>query len=428
MVSAATSRPGPRGWTRRAGAAAVGIVADRLLGEPPARPHPVSLFGRLMRASEARLWADRRDAGIAHAAFGIGVGTAVGRLSGTTAGSTYLAVAGRALDEAAADVEAALLADDLDRARELLPALVGRDPSTLDAAEISRAVVESLAENTIDAVVAPALWAVLAGGAGALGYRAVNTLDAMVGHRSPRYQNFGWASARLDDAANWVPARVGAVLVALVRPATARSIARAVHHDAPGHPSPNGGVIEAAFAAALGLRLGGESRYGDRTEQRPTLGDGKPASPVDIAAARRLARDVDLALAALLAATSLVGRLTSARGRRPHRPPGDHGGGHPMLDGVPRPPPPGLSSVALPASPVAPGRHRDEAEPGGRRSTGHPTRALTVRASEPACPDRADTALLRAPSPEETRAGSSRAALLRQPAGHDAVPPIGDRR
>ncbi len=298
--------PRPASPTGRAGAAALGIVADRLLGEPPVRPHPVSLFGRLMRASEARLWADRRAPGALHAAFGIGVGAAAGRLSRSTVASTYLAVAGRALDEAASEVEAALLADDLDRARELLPALVGRDPSALGADEIARAVIESLAENTIDAVVAPALWAVAAGGAGALGYRAVNTLDAMVGHRTARHERFGWASARLDDAANWVPARVGAALVVLVRPSAAGDVARAVRRDAPGHPSPNGGVIEAAFAAALGLRLGGPSRYGDRLEERPTLGDGKPASPTDIAAARRLARHVDLALAALLATSWAV--------------------------------------------------------------------------------------------------------------------------
>ena len=301
----------------RAGGAARGIVADRILGEPPIRPHPVSLFGRLMRGSEAKLWADNRTSGMAHAAFGIGVGAGAGALSHTTAGSTYLAVAGRALDQAAADVETALLAENLDRARELLPALVGRDPSGLDASELARATIESLAENTIDAVVAPALWGAFAGGAGALGYRAINTLDAMVGHRSARYERFGWASARLDDAANWVPARVGAALVVVVRPGSARAIGRAVRDDAPGHPSPNGGVIEAAFAAALGLRLGGTSIYGDRVEQRPTLGDGKPPTPADIAAARSLARDVGLTLAALLAAASVGGRVhTRAASKR----------------------------------------------------------------------------------------------------------------
>lgn len=318
MVTGIHGRPNLRSALRpgRAGAVGLAIVIDRLVGEPPVRPHPVSIFGRLMRASEAHLWADRRLPGAAHAAFGIGVGAAVGALSHTTTGSTYLAVAGRALDEAAAQVESALLTDDLDRARELLPALVGRDPSGLDTGEIARATIESLAENTIDAVVAPALWAVVAGGPGALGYRAVNTLDAMVGHRTPRHERFGWASARLDDAANWVPARVGACLVTLVRPGAAPAVWRAVRDDAPGHPSPNGGVIEAAFAAALGLELGGPSRYGDRLEERPTLGDGKPAAPADITAARSLARDVGLALAAVLATAELVARRARQDRRR----------------------------------------------------------------------------------------------------------------
>lgn len=324
---------------RRPGAAAVGIVVDRLLGEPPVRPHPVSLYGRLMRACEARLWADRRLAGVVHAAVGIGIGAAAGALAHTTAGSTYLAVAGRALDQAAAAVEAALLVDDLDRARELLPALVGRDPSGLDAGEIARATIESLAENTIDAVVAPALWAVVAGGAGALGYRAANTLDAMVGHRTPRHERFGWASARADDAANWVPARVGAGLVVLVRPGAARAIVRAVRHDAPRHPSPNGGVIEAVFAAALGLRLGGTSVYGDRVEERPTLGDGKPATPADIASARVLARDVGLALAAALVLVEVAGRAWRRRQaiERDPRFPSISDGGRPLSTGIHRP-------------------------------------------------------------------------------------------
>jgi len=299
----------------RAGAAALGIALDRALGEPSLRPHPVALFGRVMRRTESALWADRRRAGMAYAALGVGLGAAAGAASHSTMASTYLAVAGRALDDAADEVEAALLAEDLDRARELLPTLAGRDPSSLDAGEIARATIESLAENTIDAVVAPALWAALAGGPGALGYRAVNTLDAMVGYRSVRHERFGWASARLDDAANWVPARVGATLVVVVRPRSAVAVWRAVRRDAPGHPSPNGGVIESAFAAALGLRLGGTSRYGDRIEERPSLGDGKPPSPGDITAARDLARHVQLALASVLAAAELAVRLRTRRRR-----------------------------------------------------------------------------------------------------------------
>ena len=269
---------------------AVGVLADRLLGEPPAPAHPVVLFGRVMRAAERRLYRDSRAAGVAHAAIGAGLGVAAGGVLGSTAGATWLAVAGRALGSAATAVGDALEAGDLDRARELLPALVGRDPSALDEKEIARAVVESVAENTVDAIVAPVLWAVALGAPGALGYRAVNTLDAMVGHRSPHYENYGWASARLDDVAGWIPARVTAALVAAVRPASAGAVWTAVRTQAPAHPSPNAGVVEAAFAAALGLRLGGENRYGDRVELRPPLGTGRPAEAGDIARAVELSR------------------------------------------------------------------------------------------------------------------------------------------
>jgi adenosylcobinamide-phosphate synthase len=286
---------------RRALAVAVGLAADRVFGEPPLRPHPVSLFGQAMRGVESRLWRDSRRAGAAHAAVGVGVGVAAGIGLRSTALATYLSVAGRALGDAALEVAAALDAGDLDLARDRLPALVGRDPSDLDEKEVARAAVESVAENTVDAVVAPALWAVAAGGPGALGYRALNTMDAVVGHRSPRYARYGWASARLDDVAAWVPARVTAGLVAGVRPSRARLVLDVVRRDAPAHPSPNSGVAEAAFAAALGLRLGGENRYGDRVEVRPSLGDGRPAEPADIGRAVRLSRDVTLALAAALA-------------------------------------------------------------------------------------------------------------------------------
>ena len=186
--------------------------------------------------------------------------------------------------------------------------------TNLDEPELVRAVVESVAENTVDAVVAPALWAAVLGGAGALGYRAVNTLDAMVGHRSDRYQQYGWASARLDDAANWLPARATAALVAAVRPHAAADVWRTVRRDAPAHPSPNAGVAEAAFAAALGIQLGGTNRYGDRVEHRAPLGRGRPPDRHDIHHAVRLSRHVSLALAAALPAFSqLQGGLIPSR-------------------------------------------------------------------------------------------------------------------
>src|SRR5207249_2191873 len=121
-------------------------------------------------------------------------------------------------------------------ARALLPSLVGRDPTKLDEAEVARAVVESVAENTVDAVIAPICWALAAGAVGVAAYRAINTMDAMVGHRDARHERYGWASARLDDAANWLPARFAAVLVAGLRPQHMREIWRAVRDDAPAHP------------------------------------------------------------------------------------------------------------------------------------------------------------------------------------------------
>jgi adenosylcobinamide-phosphate synthase len=290
------------------GAAAGGILADRLLGEPPSRGHPVALFGRAMQELEAGLYADRRGRGVVHAAAGVAVGAAAGKLVCSTFAATYLAVAGRALGDAARQVGGALDAGDLDRARDLLPALVGREPGGLSAAEVARAVVESVAENTVDAVVAPALWAAAMGAPGALGYRACNTLDAMVGHRGDRYERFGWASARIDDVAGWLPARTTAALVALVRPQAASAIWRTVRRDAPAHPSPNAGVAEAAFAAALGLRLGGVNRYGNRVEVRPALGAGRRPEPSDIERSVRLSEHVGLALAGILGAAGVAFR------------------------------------------------------------------------------------------------------------------------
>jgi adenosylcobinamide-phosphate synthase len=302
----------------RALGAAAGVMADRLLGEPPAVAHPVARFGSVMRGVETRLYRDAREAGAAHAALGVGLAAAAGAALGSPAAAAYIAVAGRALGQAALDVEAALVRDDLDAARALLPALVGRDPSQLDEPAIARAAVESVAENTVDAVVAPALWTAAAGAPGVFVYRAVNTLDAMVGHRSSRYEQFGWASARLDDLAGLIPARVTAGLVAAVRPGAAGRVARAVHDDAPAHPSPNAGIAEAAFAGALGLRLGGANRYGDRVEERPALGDGRAPEPCDIRAAVRLSRDVTGALIALLVVPSVLRWLQRRRrGRRP---------------------------------------------------------------------------------------------------------------
>jgi adenosylcobinamide-phosphate synthase len=268
----------------------VGLLADAFLGEPPRRVHPVAVFGAVMGAVERRVYRDDRVTGTAYALIGTSLGLSSGLFIRRTL-ATYVAVAARSLWTEAGSLQRALDENDLVAARRRLPALVGRDPSELDEKEVARATVESVAENTVDAIVAPALWAAVAGGPGALGYRAVNTMDAIVGHRTARYERFGWASARLDDAANWVPARVTAALVASVRPTKATEVWRAVRQQAPHHPSPNAGVAEAAFAAALDLRLG---------EVRPPLGTGRPAEASDIGRAVTLSKHVTLALAAVV--------------------------------------------------------------------------------------------------------------------------------
>jgi adenosylcobinamide-phosphate synthase len=294
-------------------AVATALLADQLLGEPPAPVHPVAVFGRAMGRVEERAYARTRRAGAAYAVAGVALGSLAGVAARSPMAATYASVAGRALADAAVGVEEALHAGDLEAARGRLPALVGRDPSGLDEDEIARAVVESVAENTVDAIVAPALWALALGAPGVLAHRAVNTMDAMVGHRDPRYEQFGWAAARLDDLAAWVPARITAGLVAACRPATAGEVWRAVREDAPVHPSPNSGVAEAAFAAALGLQLGGVSRYGSRVEERPRLGSGRPPAAADISRTVRLSREVTALMAAVAVSASLLARVRPRR-------------------------------------------------------------------------------------------------------------------
>ncbi|MFO7280573.1 MAG: cobalamin biosynthesis protein [Thermoanaerobacterales bacterium] len=291
---------------RRSLAAAGGLALDRLLGEPPVpdRAHPVALLGTGLAALERRLYADRRAPGAALAAAAVAGAAVAGAALRSPAAAAWLATSGRALHEAALRVAAALETGDLDAARAALPWLVGRDPSRLGAPAIARAAIESVAENTTDAVVAPALWAVAGGAPGTLVHRAADTLDSMVGYRDERYRRFGAAAARLDDALAFVPARVTAALVVLCRPGRAPAVRRAVAVDAPAHPSPNAGVAEAAFAAALDVRLGGDAnRYGTVIERRPVLhGAGRVPGPVDVRAAVALSLAVTRALKAILAA------------------------------------------------------------------------------------------------------------------------------
>ncbi len=268
-----------------------------------------------MGAIETRLWGNTRRRGAAYTGVGLALGTAAGRSLRSTAMAVGVSVAGRELRSVSARIADHLVRDDLASARTDLPSLVGRDPSGLDASAISAAVIESLAENSVDAVFAPAFWGSIGGAAGALGYRAVNTMDAMVGHRSERYERFGWASARLDDAANLLPARLFALTIMAVEPRRSHDIRQTVRRDAPHHPSPNSGVAEAAVAAALGIELGGTLRYGDRIEHRPRLGTGPRPQPLDIARTIRLTdRAERLLVAALLGVgASVIGRRAGGR-------------------------------------------------------------------------------------------------------------------
>lgn len=298
------------------GALAVGYGADLVLGDPR-RHHPVAGFGQLATALETPLYAPSRRNGALYAGILVGLAALGGEVAarlcrrlGAGEGPAlavvcWIALGGRSLVREAERVAGHLDRGELEAARAALPALVGRDPTGLDEGEICRAAVESVAENTGDAVLAPLFWGAVAGPAGIAAYRAANTLDAMVGNRSERYLRFGWAAARLDDGLNLAPARLGAGLTSLCAPLVGGSPASAwaaVRRDAGSHPSPNAGYLEAAFAGALGLRLGGPLVYDGRREERPALGDGRPAERPDVRRAARLSLAVGICGAALCAA------------------------------------------------------------------------------------------------------------------------------
>ncbi|MEW2549326.1 cobalamin biosynthesis protein [Streptomyces sp. NPDC047002] len=307
-------------------AAGLGLLADAVFGDPR-RGHPVAAFGRAAGAAERLLWRDDRASGALFTAVCVGgaVGAAAlarrtargsrGASVALTAAATWAVVGGTSLGREARLIGARLAAGDVPGARARLPHLCGRDPEALDEGQLARAVVESVAENTSDAVVGALVWGALAGVPGLVGFRAVNTLDAMVGHRSPRHLRFGWASARLDDAVGAPGARLTAALAVLAGGAPRRALG-VVRRDAHRHPSPNAGPVEASFAGALGLRLGGTLAYGGRVEHRPVLGEGqRPVEVADIDRAVRLSRRVTwLALAACVAGRAAWGSIQGRRG------------------------------------------------------------------------------------------------------------------
>jgi adenosylcobinamide-phosphate synthase len=271
-----------------AGAMAVAMVLDALMGWPDSLfariGHPVTWLGRLIQALDTRWNHDkdtaliRRAAGIATALIVIAVASAVGGLlqAWLASGWNHVFVLGvlawpfvalRSLYEHVSAVGRPLQSGDIDSARSAVSKIVGRDPAKLDEAGIARAAIESLAENASDGIVAPVFWGVLFGLPGIAGYKAINTLDSMIGHRSERYEHFGWAAARIDDVANFIPARLTGLIFALVS-AEPKTALACMARDGSKHRSLNAGWPEAAMAGGLFVRLCGPRFYdGERADE-----------------------------------------------------------------------------------------------------------------------------------------------------------------
>ncbi|MFZ1887614.1 MAG: adenosylcobinamide-phosphate synthase CbiB [Candidatus Binataceae bacterium] len=299
------------------------LALDVVLGDPRWLPHPVRAIGRLIERGERLLRNGNPGRDLVRgtiltvgvvaistfAAWGVvalanWIHPIMGALAAVAIAWTTLAL--RGLDQAAGGVEGALAAGDDTAARRAIPALVGRDPDALDRAAMAQACIESVAENASDGVIAPVLYLFAGGPAAAIAYKAINTLDSMIGYRDERYLFFGRAAARLDDLANWIPARLTAIFIALAAQLTAaraHEAIAAVFADARSHASPNAGYPEAAMAGALGVRLGGTAIYGGELEPRAVLSaSGRDATGADIAAARNLLRIATLIAFVVLAA------------------------------------------------------------------------------------------------------------------------------
>lgn len=305
-----------------AGAMVVAMAVDALLGWPSwlfvRMGHPVTWLGRMIGAIDSG-WnrasdppAFRRGAGIAGALVVIAFSVAVGWVLQVLLPSGWIQiallgvmawplVALRSLHDHVAAVADPLLAGDIAAARDAVSRIVGRDPAALDEAGIARAAIESLAENASDGIVAPVFWGALFGLPGILGYKAINTLDSMIGHRSERHEAFGWAAARIDDVANFIPARLTGFLFVLLAPRRSDALS-CMTRDARRHRSPNAGWPEAAMAGGLGVRLSGPRIYHGSITNEPWLNEGaRDPRAADIAEAQTVYRRAMLLLAGLLA-------------------------------------------------------------------------------------------------------------------------------
>ncbi|WP_225149790.1 MULTISPECIES: adenosylcobinamide-phosphate synthase CbiB [unclassified Bradyrhizobium] len=304
------------------GAMVVAMAVDALLGWPAwlfARiGHPVTWLGGLIAGIDTALNrasdppALRRAAGVAGALAVIALSAALGWALQSLLPSGWIQivligilawplVALRSLHDHVAAVATPLLAGDVAAAREAVSRIVGRDPASLDQAGIARAAIESLAENASDGIVAPVFWGALLGLPGILGYKAINTLDSMIGHRSERHEAFGWAAARIDDVANFVPARLTGFLFVLLAPQRSESLA-CMTRDARRHRSPNAGWPEAAMAGGLGVRLSGPRIYHGSATEEPWLNEGaRDPRAADITEALTVYRRAMLLVAGVLA-------------------------------------------------------------------------------------------------------------------------------
>jgi adenosylcobinamide-phosphate synthase len=275
-------------------AAAIGL--DLLLGDPRGWPHVTRLTGRLSNWYERRLTKSAERTVVIGVVFWISViGTLLAlytfarrlcALLGPYAVVVldiviiYQAIAARDLHRHGQAVLKQLVRQDLAEARKRLSWLVGRDTQSLDESEISRGAIESVAENLTDAIIAPLFWSMLGGAPLALVYRAANTLDSMVGHRTDAYEKFGKASARIDDLLNWAPARICAILFCFCE---RKNLLRTIRMEAAGHSSPNAGWGESAMAHALGVRLGGDNFYDGKLVRGPVFNpSGRRAAIGDI--------------------------------------------------------------------------------------------------------------------------------------------------
>ncbi|MFW9214496.1 cobalamin biosynthesis protein [Corynebacterium amycolatum] len=281
---------------RRGAVIAAGYALDRIFADPT-NHHPVALYGQAVSKLERRIYADSKGCGVAFTTIAVATPVALTAAASTVAPSltlaavTWASLGGTTLRRTGERMADRLTSGDINAARALVPWLCSRDPESLDADGIARATVESLAENTSDAVTGTLMWGAIAGAPGVVAHRAVNTLDAMVGYRNDRYRQFGWASARLDDVAGFLPARLTAVATVVAGPNRRQALA-AWQRDASNHPSPNAGVVEASAAGALGLQLGGKTVYLSGVEMRPVLGGGRAPAVADVRRAAELSKRV----------------------------------------------------------------------------------------------------------------------------------------